>query len=290
MMRKIKLAVASGKGGVGKSMVASSLALWLSQRFSLVAVDADVDAPNLHLWLGQGEDWDETEEMVGSEKAVVVKEKFAGASLCPRRCPFGALQWERGRLRVNRYFCEGCGACVELCLPGAIEMVSQKNALLRVRNDAGGFPLVSGQLYPGESGSGRVVDRLMERAEKFNLPLMVIDAPAGTGCPVIAALRRAQGAILVTEPTPSGRSDLRRVLAVVSYFHLPFWLIVNKWDLFPDFTKKIMREYEGKILGKISYDQRIFDSLSRLEPVLKTSLPVKRELEKIFLRLEKKMF
>jgi len=283
--KKIKLAVASGKGGVGKSMLASSLAMLFSQKKKVVAVDCDVDAPNLHLWLGQNEDWDKIEKISTNEKPVIDKTKCNLCGNCVDICAFNALSIDHRLLVINHFFCEGCGACEVVCPRGAIKMVPIKNAEIRIKKVVYGFPLISAQLYPGESGSGKIVDYIKQEAEKFEHDLMIIDSPAGIGCPVIAAVRDANLAILITEPTPSGLADLKRVLSVIDYFKISYGVVVNKWDINKQMSKKIEKEFAGKILGKISYDQKIFTAIANLAPIMTTDLKAKREIRKIFGRL-----
>ena len=114
---------------------------------------------------------------------------------------------------------------------------------------------------------------------------MIIDSAPGTGCPVIAALRDANFVILITEPTPSGFSDLKRVLEVVNHFNVPWGLVINKWDINPQLSDKI-EKWAGKFLGKISYDKEIFKAISHLTPILETNLKAKKEIRKIFEKLQ----
>lgn len=281
----IKIAVVSGKGGVGKSMLASSLCLFLAQSREIVAVDADVDAPNLHLWLGQDEAWERKKTISVFEKPTFDFKKCSGCGRGAQICAFGALRMKKGKPVFNQFLCEGCGACEAVCPTGAIKMKPVAGAQIRVKNDVGGFPLVSAQLFPGQSGSGKVVDQVLSVAGQFSYQAMVIDAPAGTGCPVIAALKEADFTVLLTEPTPAGSADLKRMLAVVRHFSLPFGVVVNKWDLDPRCTKKITAFAGGRFLGKISYDQRILSTLANLTPIMKTKLPAKKEMMVIFAKL-----
>ncbi len=278
----MKIAIVSGKGGVGKSMLSSSLCLYLAKNKKIVAVDGDVDAPNLHLWLGQGEFWDEEKDISVFEKPVFDLDKCTGCGKCAQICAFGAITMKKGKPNLNKFICEGCGACQVVCPVGAIEMKPVKGAQIRIKKDAGGFPLISAQLYPGQTGSGKVVDEALIVADKFSYQTMVIDAPAGTGCPIIAVLKETNFAILVTEPTPSGFTDLKRVLGVVDHFGLPFGVVVNKWDLNPAYADKVI-DFAGKnFLGKVSYDQKIFSALSALKPIMTTDLPAKKEMKEIF--------
>jgi len=286
-----KIVISSGKGGVGKSMLASSLALLFAQKKKIVAVDCDVDAPNLHLWLGQDEDWDEIEKVSTSERPVIDNKKCQNCKHCVDVCAFGALSFSHRLLVVNPFLCEGCGACEEICPRGAIKMKPVKNGEVRIKKNVFGFPLFSAQLYPGEAGSGKIVDELKKRAESsFPERLMILDAPAGTGCPVISALKGATLAVLVTEPTPSGMADLKRVLSVVSYFKVPYLIVINKWDINPKISRVIEREFAGRIAGKIGYDRRVFLAIARLKPIMATRLKAKEEIERIFEKVRKRVF
>jgi MinD superfamily P-loop ATPase len=309
MEKKMKIAVASGKGGVGKSMLASSLLMLFSKTRKVVAVDADVDAPNLHLWLGEDEKstdakpacrqgramedrWDEVKKVATNELPIIDLKKCTGCGKCVQACAFNALRLAplaRGKFPkpvLNRFFCEGCGACEAVCPVRAIKMKKIKNGEIRVKKNVQSFPLVSAQLYPGQTGSGKIVDLIKEKAEEFDYDLMIIDSPAGTGCPVIAALNGTDFAILVTEPTPSGLADLKRILTVVDHFKIPFGIIVNKWDINPSISNKIKAEFKSQFLGQISYDQNVFRAIANLQPILKTNLRAKKEIETIYNKLQ----
>ena len=296
---KIKIAIASGKGGAGKSMLASSLTLLFTQDKKVVAVDCDVDAPNLHLWLGQKESWGQVEKISTNERSTIDPKRCNLCGRCVDICAFGALKVENCKLKIVNFYCEGCGACEVVCPQKAIKMKPVKNAEIRVKKirlrqglggqSVFGFPLVSAQLYPGETGSGKIVEEIKKRAENFDHQMMILDSPAGTGCPVIAVLKDADFAVLVTEPTPSGLTDLKRVLTVANHFQIPYGLVINKWDINQSLSKKIEKEFRGKILGKISYDQRIFQAIAKLTPIMETNLRAKNEIKKIWKSLTRKV-
>ena len=289
MVKKVKIVIASGKGGVGKSMLASSLAMLFAKERKIVAVDCDVDAPNLHLWLGEREGWDKTEKISTNEKPVINYSKCNGCGECVKICAFDALKIENCQLKVESFFCEGCAACEVVCPKKAIKMEVVKNAEIRLKKTKWGFPLVSAQLYPGESGSGKIVGRIKREAEDFSSDLMILDAPAGTGCPVIASINGTDFAVLITEPTPSGFADLKRVLIVVSHFKIPYGVVINKWDVNRKISGKIEKWSGEKLLGKIGYDQRIFQAIAQLRPILTTDLPVKEEVKKIYAQMIEKL-
>jgi len=284
---KFKIVVASGKGGVGKSMLASGLSMLLAKSKKIVAVDCDVDAPNLHLWLGLNEKWDKIEEISVSERPMIDSKKCNGCGRCAEICAFGALKIEKEGPVLNQFFCEGCGACEVVCPSRAIIMKKINNAEIKIKKNIHGFPLVSAQLYPGEVGSGKIVDQIKEKAGKFNYEIMILDAPGGSGCPVIAALNGADFAILVTEPTPSGFSDIKRVLSIVNHFKIHYKVVINKWDINISLSKKMKKWFGNNYLGKISYDKKIFKEIASLNPVIKSNLAVKKEIEEIYSELKK---
>lgn len=284
-----RIVIASGKGGVGKSMLASTLAMLFSKSKQIVAIDCDVDAPNLHLWLGENEKWDKCEKISTNEIPVIDYDKCNLCGKCVDICAFEALDFVKNKLAINEFFCEGCAACEVVCPMKAISMKHIKNAEVKIKHNVGGFPLISAQLYPGQTGSGKVVEEIKNRAEKFRYELMVLDAPAGIGCPVIAALQGIDFALLITEPTPSGLSDLKRVLTVVNHFKIPFGVVVNKWDINKSLSQKIQKEFKDNFFGKISYDKKVFKAIASLTPILKTDLLVKKEIKEIYSKLKKAM-
>ncbi|TET84855.1 MAG: hypothetical protein E3J36_00330 [Candidatus Nealsonbacteria bacterium] len=281
----MRLVIASGKGGVGKSMLASALAMLFAEDKKVVAVDCDADAPNLAIWLGGVKKWDKTILVSTSAKPEFDFKKCNGCSLCVKNCRFEALQLAQGKPKLNPFLCEGCGACEVICPLKVIKLKPVQNGEIKIKKTKYGFPLVSGQLYPGESGSGKVVTEIKKEAEKFAHEVMIIDSAPGTGCPVIASLQGANFAILITEPTPSGFSDLKRVLEVVNHFKVPYRIVVNKWDINKNLSQKIEKWAGRKFLGKISFDKEIFKAIANLKPILETNLKAKREIKEIFNKL-----
>ena len=292
MDKKTKLVIASGKGGVGKSMLASVLAMLFNKKNKIVAVDCDVDAPNLAIWLGEPKGWKTTKKISVSEKPVINNNKLTRkeAEQCVKKCRFNALKIKKGKLKLNPFLCEGCGACEIFCPKGVMKMKSIKNGEIRTKETKYGFPLISGQLFPGETGSGKVVSEVKKQGEKFPYQLMIIDSAPGTGCPVIASVQDADFAVLITEPTPSGFTDLKRVLKVINHFKVPYGLVINKWDINPKISQRVEKWALGphlgrtnkKFLGKISYDKKIFKAVANLTPILETDLKAKQEIKSIY--------
>jgi len=282
-----KLVISSGKGGVGKSMLTSALAMLFSEKTKIVAVDCDVDAPNLSIWLNEDKNWQNIKKISTSTKAIIDRNKCDNCGLCVKECRFSAMKIVNRELEINPFLCEGCGVCKIVCPKNAIRLEPVKNGEVKIKETKYKFPLVAGQLYPGETGSGKIVSEIKKQAENFNKDLMIIDSSPGTGCPVIAAVRDANFVVSVVEPTPPGFSDLKRVLKVINYFKIPYSVVINKWDVNPEMTEEIEKWAKDKFLGKISYNQEIFKAISSLTPILETNLGTKEEIESIFRKLIK---
>lgn len=297
----MELVILSGKGGVGKSMLASALTMLFVKECKVVAIDCDVDAPNLAIWLGEPGNWQRIKEISVSERPIINDKKLSKKEkeACLKKCRFNALEIKDGRLKVNPFLCEGCGACEIFCPKGTVKMKPIKNAYLLFKRTSYGFPLVSGQLRPGETGSGKIVTEIKKEAKRISknfkwhlrlksTPILyIIDSAPGTGCPVIASLKGANFAVLITEPTPSGFSDLKRVLKVVNYFKISWGLVINKWDINFQLSKKIKKWVnEKKFLGKISYNKNIFNAVANLNPILETNLKTKFEIITIYNKLK----
>jgi len=284
----MKIVIASGKGGVGKSMLASSLAILFSKSKKIVACDCDVDAPNLNLWLGEV-GYNYMKKVSTSEKAFINSKKCIECGKCEEVCVFNAIEKEDG-FKVNPFLCEGCGACKLVCPVNAIELKPVENGEIRVKLTKFNFPLIYGKLYPGESGSGKIVEELKRKMEEFDHEIAILDSAAGIGCPVIASIRGSDFAVLITEPTPSGFSDLKRILEVVDHFKIPYGIVINKWNINKKLSKK-MKDWAGeKFLGKISYDRKVIDCIVNLKPVIESESVVKNEIEKIFQKIEELIF
>ncbi|HHE76445.1 MAG TPA: P-loop ATPase [Candidatus Parcubacteria bacterium] len=288
-----KIAIASGKGGVGKSMISSSLLILFSKdKKKVIGVDCDVDAPNLAVWLGEPEKWEKIEKISVSEKPAINNKNLTKeqAEECAKKCRFRALELKGEKLVLNRFLCEGCGACEVFCPDGVIKMRTVESGEIKTKITDYGFPIVSGQLYPGESGSGKVVAEVKKRAENLDGEIMVIDSAPGTSCPVTASFQGVDFVLLVTEPTLSGFSDFERVLEIVDYFKISWGLVINKYEINQDLAKEIRRKSGKRFFGKVSYDKNIFTSVSNLRPIVKTNLKAKKEIEIIYKKLVKKIY
>lgn len=292
--------ILSGKGGVGKSSVTASLALLFSKERHIVVADCDVDTPNLGLVFGmKDEDFSTWEEIKTKEKAEIDPEKCTGCGKCVEACNFSAITFneEKEIPEINRFLCEGCGTCQLVCPENAITLHKVQNAEVGEGETKYGFKIVSGQLKMGEAGSGDIVTEVKKRAEQLGKEdgdLLIVDAAAGIGCPVIASIRGSDFVVGVVEPTPAALRDLKRALEVVDYFDVPAGILINKWTLNKTFSREIEKFAERKgltILGKISYSKDFIKSLVKMKPVVegdeKWESKFKEVADKINIELEK---
>ncbi len=271
-----QITILSGKGGVGKSSITASLAIALSKKRKIVCADCDVDASNLALVFGMDtDDFKMWKSISTNQKARFDPKKCVSCRKCVSECYFDAIDWDDAKkIPVFKEFgCEGCGVCEMICPAGAIELYDVSNARIGYGKTKYGFVVVSGQLEMGESGSGKVVSRVKELALDVSkhADVMLVDAAAGIGCPVIASVAGSDYVIGVCEPTPSGFSDLKRALSVVNHFNIPCGIVINKFDLNLEYTRKIEEFAKNKgirVISKISYDKCFMDALVNLVPVI----------------------
>ncbi len=281
------ITIVSGKGGVGKSSIAASLALVLSEKRKILAVDCDVDASNFALLLGVRK-FRKEKKISTNYRAFLNRKKCRASKNCLDVCAFSAIEWNSQKKipEINKFLCEGCGACVLACPHNALKLKKVRNATIYSGKTEYFFPIVSGQLVMGESGSGKVVDEVKMEAEKNRADIMVTDAAAGIGCPVIASVRGSSYVIVVTEPTPAALSDMKRVIEVVRYFRMPFGIVINKFDINRGFSSRIDDFAEKNsipVLGKIPYSKKFVEAMVSMKP----AAVYDKKLKKYFLEIIK---
>ncbi|RLE61495.1 MAG: ATPase [Thermoprotei archaeon] len=285
----LEIAVASGKGGVGKSTIASSIAIVLARKgVDLVVVDADADAPNLHLIFGI-EEWHIEEPYGEAMVAEIIQEKCTRCGRCMEECPYGAIDLVNGQYVINKILCEGCLTCTLVCpVKGAIVRHKLVSGYIRETPTQYGFPLISARLEPGRPNTGKIVSEEKERAraKAKQDSVIVVDSAAGIGCQVVSSLAGANMSILVVEPTPASFSDLKRVYVLTRHFMQPAALVINKYDINEDFLpqiKSFASDNNLEILGMIPYDENLPISMAHMKPMIEMfpDSPASKELVKI---------
>lgn len=232
-----EVVVISGKGGAGKTSITGAFAHLAENH---VICDLDVDAPDLHLLLAPKPR--RTEPFISGNEAVVDPAGCTGCGICAEVCRFGAIHKQGDVYAVNPLRCEGCKVCVALCPEETIEFPARNCGEWHVSDTRFG-PMVHAQLHPGEENSGKLVIEIKKQAhalaEAQGLSLVLADGAPGIGCPVISSLSGIDLAVIVTEPTVSGRHDLVRVADLCAHFGTPVAVFINKFDLNEDETRRI---------------------------------------------------
>ncbi|MEA3296110.1 MAG: ATP-binding protein [Patescibacteria group bacterium] len=287
-MKNLKtVTILSGKGGVGKSSISASLAFLMAQKNKIVAVDCDVDAANLALLFGLNKLI--KNEKVSTNIKAFVNKNAQGCKKIVKNCAFSAISWDEKKQlpKINNFLCEGCGVCKLLC-PNGIDMKKVENAVIGEGQTKYGFTVVSGQLKMGESGSGKVVTVVKERAQKIakkqQAEYLIVDSAPGIGCPVIASIRNSDYILAVTEPTPTAFKALRRVLEVVEHFGINYGIIINKSDLNKNFVKKIekfAKEKKVSIVEKIPFSKDFVEAMIKMKPVVEINPNYQKIFQKI---------
>lgn len=278
----IQIVVLSGKGGTGKTTITASLSYLFEEK---VMVDADVDASNLHILFDLKES--ERTPYSGGQKAVIDKAKCTECGTCVNLCRFDAIHKFNGKVSIDPLRCEGCGVCRHFCPHGAVELISSQNGWLRI-SEGESFPLIDGELFPGEETSGGLVavvrKKSLEKANDGKIPNIIIDGAPGIGCPVTSSITYTDLVILVTEPSLSGLQDLKRIVETVEIFKTRSLLIINKYDLNDSVVDELEKFANSKgieIIGKIPYDSTVMKATRAGKSILSYDCPASREITTI---------
>jgi MinD superfamily P-loop ATPase len=281
------LTIISGKGGTGKTSIVGSFA---SLAKNAVFADCDVDAADLSLIMDAR--IKTASDFKASQKARIDVAKCIQCGDCEHACHFNAIRDSK----VDPFLCEGCRVCSLVCPQEAISMDDVCSGQLFVSDTPYG-PLVHARLEPGEENSGKLVTLVRQTAEQIardeGLQYIIVDGPPGIGCPVIASLTGATASLIVTEPTLSAISDLKRVLSVCNHFKVPPFVCVNRCDLYQENVRRITEfcQQEGvEILGMIPYDPNVVRALVQGKPVVSyTESAASQQIRKLWDRLAERV-
>jgi MinD superfamily P-loop ATPase len=249
--------VASGKGGTGKTTIVTNLALALAKKIPVQVLDCDVEEPNAHLFLHPVF---QEEEEVTLPVPEVDNTKCNGCGKCSEVCAFHALAVAGGKVITFPEMCHGCGGCAFVCPQGAITEKPYRIGAV-ARGQAGKIDFVHGKIDVGVPLAPPVIRAVKRLAHKEGLTL--IDAPPGTSCPVVAALKGSDFCLLVTEPTPFGLNDLKLAVGMVRELGIPFAVVINRSTLGDLRVERYCRQEKIPVLLKIPFDKRYAATYAR---------------------------
>ncbi len=254
----MNIAIASGKGGTGKTTIAMSLAAhYAGSGVTVALLDCDVEEPNVNLFLKA--------EIAGTEEFAVpvplLDEALCnGCGECEALCAFSAIVLVKGKPLLFADMCHSCGGCYHVCPEGAISEVDRTTGVIEF-GSRDGILFAGGRLNIGEAMSPPLI-----RAVKLRHPeseMRIIDSPPGTSCPAVEAMKGSDYIVLVTEPTPFGLNDLILAVGAVRALGIPFGVVVNRSDM----GDRGVFDYCGaegiEIIGRIPNVRKIAEDYSR---------------------------
>lgn len=258
LSRPFRLAVASGKGGTGKTLVATNLAVAAARRGTRVTlVDCDVDAPNDHLFLARG---DTTTTVVTAPVATVDAASCTACGACSSACAFGAIRVLGRSALVFDELCHGCGLCERVCRPAAVAMRDLRIGVVEEGDSAlqPDLRLASGVLDIGQVKAPDVIRAAIARGATAGAGLAILDAPPGVACSVVAAARDADALLLVTEPTPFGEHDLVLAARLGRDLGVPMAMVANKVTRENESVAgRLARTEDITLVSSIPFDRRV---------------------------------
>ena len=245
------ISVASGKGGTGKTLVATNLALSLNDVSKVQLLDCDVEEPNAHIFI---EPVITRRETVSIPVPVVDEDKCTYCGLCAEICAYNAITVIKEHVLVFHELCHGCGACSYLCPERAIS--EQKKEIGVVESgQLGEMSFVHGKLNVGQAMAVPVIRKVKEKIEPD--AIAIIDVSPGTSCPVIESIKDSDFCILVTEPTPFGLNDLVLAVETTRKLNVPCGVVINRVGIGDGRVKAYCQENNIKVLLEIPLDTTI---------------------------------
>lgn len=280
-----KIAVISGKGGTGKTMITAALATLIDR--DLLLADCDVDAANLELLFSPSRQ--ETLPYYGMKVASIDQDTCTQCGSCMDHCRFDAISFTDGTYVVNPAKCEGCAVCTIVCPVKATSMVKRVCGEIFFSSTTAG-PLAHARLEPGAGTTGLLVGEVkklaLDRGE--GCEAFLIDGPPGIGCPLIASVSGVDAVLIVTEPSLSGLHDLERVVKVAEGFGVDIFVAINRYTLEETVTRQIedaCQERGIPVIGKIPFDETVIRAIREGKPVTAYECPAADAIREMWERL-----
>jgi MinD superfamily P-loop ATPase len=256
----MRIVVASGKGGTGKTTVATSLALVAAEQETVRFMDCDVEAPNAGLFLNPVL---ETRKEVGLLIPKVDETACTFCGKCADVCQFHAIAVIGKKTLVFPELCHGCGSCTLVCPEHAISEQLDVMGVLEGGPDAHGIAFAQGVMNIGEPMAVPIIRELKKWTHANSPKIEIRDAPPGASCPVVETIRGTDFALLVTEPTPFGLHDLKQVAGIVKELGIPAGVIVNRDGIGDNAVEAYCAESGLPILMRIPMDRQVAEGIAQ---------------------------
>ena len=275
----MKIAIASGKGGTGKTTLSTNLASYMAESHKVVLTDLDVEEPNSALFL-------KTELYYQEDKFKMIpqwiEDKCTLCGICQKSCNYHAVIQIMDSIMVFPELCHSCYACSELCPEDALPMIPKKMGELKhLKTDQ--FDFVESRLIIGEEQAVPLIKQTLKYIDtNFNSDyIKLYDSPPGTSCPVIEATKDADFVILITEPTPFGLNDVILAIETMQELKKDFGVVINRYGIGNDDILDYCSENQIPILAKIPNSREVATLYSKGELLYKKLPEVKQELKHI---------
>lgn len=271
-----QLLILSGKGGTGKTTIASSfIHLSKTKQFA----DCDVEAPNLHLMFR--ENHLQSKPYHGLAKAIINPDQCIACGLCSKHCRFNAIKNDGGYI-VDPFKCEGCGVCGLVCPNDAIDFKQMVDGSVDLYQDDILFS--TGQLKMGSGNSGLLVTEVKRQLKAYD-GLTIVDGPPGIGCPVIASISGVDFVLVVTEPSMSGFSDMKRMIQTIRKARVRHAVCINKYDINKEIANMIIKFLEDESIeyvGSMEYSKNVSELINQGIPVVTSSENIGKQIMNIY--------